>query len=44
MFEMSLDPFDLPAAHIFRIGADGMVHKIEAMGFMAPHNAATGWE
>jgi hypothetical protein len=26
-------PFDLPAAHIFKIGADGMVHEIEAMGF-----------
>ncbi|MEJ2245862.1 MAG: hypothetical protein P8Y80_07275 [Acidobacteriota bacterium] len=44
MFEMNFDPFDLPAAHIFKIGADGLVHEIEAMGFMAPYNAPTGWE
>jgi hypothetical protein len=37
-------PFDLPAAHIFKIGADGMVHEIEAMGFTAPYNSPTGWE
>jgi hypothetical protein len=44
MFEMEFDPFDLPAAHIYKIGADGLVHEIEAMGFMAPYNAPTGWE
>ena len=38
------DPFDLPAAHIFKIGADGLVREIEAMGFGAPYNAPTGWE
>jgi hypothetical protein len=37
-------PFDLPAAHIFKIGADGEVHEIEAMGFIAPYNSPTGWE
>jgi hypothetical protein len=37
-------PFDLPAAHIFKIGADGLVHEIEAMGFIAPTNSPTGWE
>jgi hypothetical protein len=37
-------PFDLPAAHIFKIGADGMVHEIEAMGFQAPLHSPTGWE
>jgi hypothetical protein len=37
-------PFDLPAAHIFKIGADGLVHEIEAMGFTAPLNSPTGWE
>ncbi len=41
---MPFAPFDLPAAHIFKIGADGMVHEIEAMGFQAPLNAPTGWE
>jgi len=37
-------PFDLPAAHIFKIGADGLMHEIEAMGFSAPYNSPTGWE
>jgi len=43
-YEMNFAPFDLPAAHVYKIGADGMVHEIEAMGFMAPYNAPTGWE
>jgi hypothetical protein len=38
------DPFDMPAAHIFKIGADGLVHEIEAVGFVAPLNSPTGWE
>lgn len=42
--QMQFDPFDLPAAHIFKVGADGKVHEIEAMGFLAPLNSATGWE
>jgi hypothetical protein len=37
-------PFDMPAAHIFKIGADGKVHEIEAVGFVAPYNSPTGWE
>lgn len=41
---MPFDPFDLPAAHIFKVGADGLVHEIEAMGFVAPYNSPTGWE
>ena len=41
---LSFAPFDLPAAHIFKVGADGLIHEIEAMGFMAPYNSATGWE
>jgi hypothetical protein len=41
---MPFAPFDLPAAHIFKIGADGMVHEIEAMGFTVPYNSPTGWE
>ena len=41
---MAFAPFDLPAAHIFKIGADGLVHEIEAMGFTAPYNSPTGWE
>ena len=42
--QMKFDPFDLPAAHIFKVGADGKVHEIEAMGFLAPLNSPTGWE
>lgn len=42
--QMKFTPFDLPAAHIYKIGADGLVHEIEAMGFMAPLNSPTGWE
>ncbi|MDY6982949.1 MAG: hypothetical protein SV422_07660 [Pseudomonadota bacterium] len=42
--DFSFAPFDLPAAHIFKVGADGLVHEIEAMGFQAPLNSPTGWE
>ncbi len=41
---MPYDPFDMPAAHIFKIGVDGKVHEIEAIGFVAPYNSPTGWE
>lgn len=41
--EVNLDPFDLPAAHIFKI-AGGEMHEIEAMGFFAPYDSASGWE
>jgi len=40
----NLKPFDLPAAHIFKVGADHKVHEIEAMGFTAPLNSPSGWE
>ena len=35
-------PFDLPAVHIFKIQG-GLIREIEAMGFLAPYNAPTGW-
>lgn len=41
--DMDFKPFDLPAAHIFKI-KDGKIHEIEAMGFVAPYNSKTGWE
>lgn len=41
--EMTNAPFDLPAAHIFKIRG-GKIHEIEAMGFSAPYNSKTGWE
>jgi hypothetical protein len=40
---MKFKPFDLPAAHIFKISG-GKIHEIEAMGFMAPYDSKTGWE
>ncbi len=43
MFE-GMKPFDLPAAHIFKVGADGKVHEIEAMGFRADLDSPSGWE
>lgn len=36
-------PFDLPAMHVFKIRG-GKLHEIEALGFMAPYDAKTGWE
>ena len=41
---MPFDPFDMPAAHIFKVGPDGRVHEIEAVGVVAPFNAPTGWD
>jgi hypothetical protein len=40
---MDFKPFDLPAAHIFKISG-GKIHEIEAMGFRAEYNSKTGWE
>jgi len=40
---MKFKPFDLPAAHIFKVRG-GQIHEIEAMGFMAPYQSKTGWE
>ncbi len=40
---MKFKPFDLPAAHIFKVRG-GQIHEIEAMGFMAPYESKTGWE
>jgi hypothetical protein len=36
-------PFDLPAAHIFKI-RDGKIYEIEAIGYMAKHGIQNGWE
>jgi hypothetical protein len=36
-------PFDLPAAHIWKIGPDRQIHEIEAMGFTAPYGSPAGW-
>lgn len=41
---MPFKPFDMPAAHIFKIGADGKMHEIEAVGVIAPYDSPSGWE
>jgi len=43
MLAPAFDPFDLPAAHIFKIGPDRHIHEIEAMGFIAPYGSPAGW-
>ena len=40
---MNFNPFDLEAAHIYKIYG-GKIHEIEAMGFVMPYNSKTGWE
>jgi hypothetical protein len=40
---MNFGPIDLQAAEIFAI-RDGKIHEIEAMGYLLPYNAKTGWE
>jgi hypothetical protein len=42
--DFKMGPFDLPAAHIFKIGPEGQIHEIEAIGFTAPLNSPSGWE
>ena len=39
---VDFDPFDLPAAHIFKV-RDNRIHEIEALGFMLPHMSKGGW-
>jgi hypothetical protein len=41
---MPYKPFDMPAAHIFKIGPKGQIHEIEAVGAMEPYKSPTGWE
>jgi len=36
-------PFDLPAAHIFKIRG-GKIYEIEAIGYVAKHGIKNGWE
>ena len=39
----SYGPFDLPAAHIFKI-RNGKLYEIEAIGYLAKHGIKNGWE
>jgi hypothetical protein len=41
---MPYQPFDMPAAHIFKIDPQGKVHEIEAVGFTTPYESPSGWE
>ena len=41
--DLNINPFDLPAAHIFKIQG-GKIHEVEAMGFVTAYNSKTGWE
>jgi hypothetical protein len=43
MWEEKRDPYDLPAAHIFKI-TGGKIHEVEALGVFIPYNSPTGWE
>jgi hypothetical protein len=39
---MAFNPFDLEAAHIYKIFG-GKMHEIEAMGFSLPLYSKNGW-
>ena len=39
---MNFNPFDLEAAHIYKISG-GKMHEIEAMGFSLPLYSKNGW-
>jgi len=41
---LGYEPWDNVAAHIWKIGADGKVHEVEAMGFRAPSGTPTLWD
>jgi len=43
MWQEKRDPYDLPAAHIFKI-TGGQIHEVEAIGIFVPYGSATGWE
>jgi hypothetical protein len=38
MWDEKRDPYDLPAAHIFKI-AGGMIHEVEAIGIFVPYGS-----
>src|SRR5262245_7168783 len=40
--DVNFNPFDLPAAHIFKV-RDNRIHEIEALGFMMPYLSKGGW-
>ncbi len=44
MQDFDLDPFDALGAHIYKIGPEGEIHEIEAIGIAIPYQSPTGWE
>lgn len=44
MFAPEFAPFDMPAAHVWKVGPDRRIHAIEAMDFRAPLNSPSGWQ
>jgi len=43
MWQEKRDPYDLPAAHMFKI-TGGQIHEVEAIGIFVPYGSPTGWE
>jgi hypothetical protein len=43
MWQEKREPYDLPAAHIFKI-TGGQIHEVEAIGIFVPYGSKTGWE
>jgi hypothetical protein len=43
MWEERRDPYDLAAAHIFKITGD-QIHEVEAVGVFLSYGSPTGWE
>jgi len=43
MWDEQREPYDLPAAHIFKI-TGGRIHEVEALGIFVPYDSPTGWE
>ncbi len=43
MWEEKRDPYDLPAAHVFKI-VNGEIHEVEAIGIFVPFESPTGWK
>lgn len=43
MWDEQREPYDLPAAHVFKI-TGGEIHEVEAIGIFVPYGSPTGWE
>ena len=43
MWQEKREPYDLPAAHIFKV-TGGQIHEVEAIGIFVPYGSPTGWE